>query len=73
MHALKSGMDVKAYAEKVGRPRQSVSVEVCAARVADSVPHMWHDLPPYTRHLALFHGCHQLWRTLALDSAGALD
>lgn len=42
MHALKSGMDVKAYAEKVGRARNTVGTEVRAARVAVTVPDIGH-------------------------------
>jgi hypothetical protein len=34
MHALKSGMSVRAYAERVGRPHKSVDNEARAARVA---------------------------------------
>lgn len=36
MHALKSGMSVRAYAERVGRAHKSVDNEVRAARVAAS-------------------------------------
>jgi hypothetical protein len=44
LHALNSGMDVKAYAESVGRARTSVQNEVAAARVANAVTHVGHDL-----------------------------
>src|SRR5829696_3024036 len=33
-HALQSGLDIKAYADQVGRPRQTVSDEVQAAKVS---------------------------------------
>jgi protein gp37/ParB-like chromosome segregation protein Spo0J len=55
MHALHSGMDVKAYAASVGRKRTTVQDEVKAARVASSVTHMRHELTPYVRHLAEIH------------------
>jgi hypothetical protein len=38
IHALNSGMHVKAYAASVGRKQQTVSNEVLAARVAHAVP-----------------------------------
>ena len=38
LHALRSGMDVKAYAASVGRKQQTVSNEVCAAKVAEACP-----------------------------------
>jgi hypothetical protein len=47
MHALRSAMDVKAYAQRVGRARTSVQDEIEAARVVSSVTHMRHgDLAP---------------------------
>jgi ParB/RepB/Spo0J family partition protein len=55
MHALHSGMDVKAYAESVGRARTSVHNEVYAAKVADTVPHMGNELSNYFRHLTEIH------------------
>jgi ParB-like chromosome segregation protein Spo0J len=65
MHALKSGLDVKAYAASVERPRQTVSVEVCAARVASAVPHMWHEVVERARQLAELHAAASwLWPTL---------
>jgi hypothetical protein len=41
-HALGSRMDVKAYAESVGRARQTVDNEARAARVAQTVPEVGH-------------------------------
>ena len=51
MRALHSGMDVKAYAESVGRARTSVWSEVLAARVADAVTHAGHDLSAHFKAL----------------------
>jgi protein gp37/ParB-like chromosome segregation protein Spo0J len=67
MHALKSGMHVKAYARIVGRARQSVSDEVCAARVAATVPDIRHeDLNRRCAALAPLHGTPSwLWPALA--------
>jgi hypothetical protein len=48
MHALHSGMDVKAYAESVVRARTTVQDEVKAARVADAVT----DIRPIKRRRA---------------------
>jgi len=44
MHALRSGMDVKAYAASVGRPHQTVYDEVYAAEVAEAVLHVQNEL-----------------------------
>lgn len=48
IHALKSGLDVTAYATRVGRPRTSVSNEVLSARVASAVTNVGHALPEWT-------------------------
>ena len=66
MHALRrpDGMDVKAYAESVGKPRESVRNEVYAAEVA-SVAHVGHDLSGYFRHLMEVHAA-QRWLCPAL-------
>ncbi|MFO1073371.1 MAG: hypothetical protein U1E17_12000, partial [Geminicoccaceae bacterium] len=67
-HALHSGMDVKAYAEAVGRANTSVHREVCAARVAATVPHMGNDLIERTRQLAEIHAAPSwLWPALAAE------
>jgi hypothetical protein len=52
-HALRSSMDVKAYAESVGRERPSVQTEVEAAGVADAVMNVHHDLDLNARWLQL--------------------
>lgn len=44
MHALKSGMSVRAYAEKVGRAYGTVNDELMAARVMTSCLHVQADL-----------------------------
>jgi ParB/RepB/Spo0J family partition protein len=65
LHALHSGMDVKAYAESVGRARKTVSDEVLAARVAEAVAHVRHDLSGYFRHLTEIHPAPRwLWSAL---------
>jgi hypothetical protein len=64
-HALRSGMDVKAYAATVGRARSTVHQEVYAAEVASAVPHMWNEIPDRTRHLAELHAAPSwLWAAL---------
>ncbi|TGD93711.1 hypothetical protein [Methylobacterium nonmethylotrophicum] len=65
MHALRSGMDVKAYAESVGRARTSVSNEVLAARVADVVTNVGHDLTGMFVQLRKIHAAPRwLWPAL---------
>jgi ParB-like chromosome segregation protein Spo0J len=65
LHALRSGLDVKAYAETVGRARTTVHQEVYAARVAQSVPHVRNELHDRTRHLAELHAAASwLWPAL---------
>lgn len=65
MHALHSGMDVKAYAGNVGRARTSVQYEVQAAKVADAVSHVRHELSDFHRHLAEIHSAPSwLWPAL---------
>jgi hypothetical protein len=48
-------MDVKGYAESVGRKQQSVSNEVCAARVAEAVPDIRDELSCYFSQLVAIH------------------
>jgi ParB family chromosome partitioning protein len=43
-HALRSGMEIKAYAARIGRPHQTVYDEVYAAEVAEAIPHMRNEL-----------------------------
>lgn len=65
MHALHSGMDVKAYAESVGRARTTIQDEVKAARVTDAVTHMRHDLTDQFRSLSEIHAAPKwLWSAL---------
>jgi len=65
MHALRSGMDVKAYAASVARVRRTVQDEVCAARVAEAVAHVRHDLSDQFRTLVEIHAAPQwLWPAL---------
>jgi hypothetical protein len=65
MHALHSGMEVKAYAESIGRARTSVSSEVLAARVADAVTHVGHDLSSHFKALVEIHAAPRwLWPAL---------
>ncbi|UHC14453.1 hypothetical protein LRS73_18060 [Methylobacterium currus] len=65
MHALWSGMDMKAYAESVGRPRKTVSNEVLAARVAETVARVGHDLTGRSKALVGIHAAPRwLWPAL---------
>jgi ParB-like chromosome segregation protein Spo0J len=65
MHALHSGMDVKAYAEGVGRARSTVHNEVYAADVASTVPHMGNELSGYYKALVEIHAAPRwLWSAL---------
>jgi hypothetical protein len=66
-HALKSGMDVKAYAASVGRPNTNVQHEVMAARVAELVSksHVGFDLSDHFRTMVEIHGAPSwLWAAL---------
>jgi ParB-like chromosome segregation protein Spo0J len=65
MHALHSGMDVKAYAESVGRARTSVHDEVYAAAVAEVVPHVRNGLADQFKSLVAIHASPRwLWPAL---------
>lgn len=67
-HALHSGMDVKAYAEAVGRARSTVHREVYAADVAQAVPISGNDLNRYVTQLAELHAAPSwLWPALAAE------
>lgn len=65
MHALGSGLDIKAYAESAGRRRQRVSNEVLAARVADAVTNVGHELTNQFVALTVVHAAPR-WLWLAL-------
>ena len=68
MHALRSGMDVKAYAGSVGRAHSNVVREVYAARVASSVSDIGNDLSDRTSHLAELHAAPSwLWPALVAE------
>lgn len=72
LHALgatekgKHGKSVRAYADAVGRPERTVSLEVAAARVASSHTRAnLADLVEHTRHLAEIHAAPRwLWSAL---------
>lgn len=65
MHALHSGMEVKAYAAMVGRAGSTVAQEYRAAKVATAVMHVHNDLSDLTRHLAEIHAAPEwLWPAL---------
>ena len=65
MHALHSGMDVKAYAESVGRARTTISSEVRGAAVADLVTDIGHDLSKHFSQLVEIHAAPRwLWSAL---------
>lgn len=65
MHALHSGMDVKAYAASVGRVRTTVQDEVKAARVAEAVTDIRHDEKPRFAQLVEIHAAPRwIWPSL---------
>jgi hypothetical protein len=68
MHALRAkeqGIDVKAYAVKVGRKQQNVSDEVCAARVVATVPDVRYAASDRFSQLASIHASPSwLWPAL---------
>jgi hypothetical protein len=58
-------MDVKAYAESIGRKRDVVQDEVQAARVADAVGNVTHDLSSHYQKLTAIHAApRDEWRAL---------
>lgn len=63
-HALKSGMDVKVYADSVGRKQQTVSDEVCAARVAAAIPDVRYDVVSHGVLVAIHAAPRWLWPEL---------
>jgi ParB-like chromosome segregation protein Spo0J len=67
-HALGSDMDVKAYAESVGRARTSVQKEVYAAKVAEGVPDIGHAISGSFSQLVEIHAAPE-WLWSALVSA----
>lgn len=65
MHALRSGMDIERYAEKVGRKRGTVRNEVYAAKVASAVSDIGHDLADHFSQLVEIHAAPPwLWPSL---------
>jgi ParB/RepB/Spo0J family partition protein len=71
MHALNSGMDIKAYAKSVGRKRTTVQDEVSAAEVARGVLDIRHDLLQHFSQLVAIHTARSwLWPTLASAMLG---
>src|SRR5690606_4208433 len=65
MHAIGSGLDQKAYAEKVGKPRTNIQHRWYAAEVAASVPNIGHDVRDFWLSLSALHSCPKwLWRAL---------
>jgi hypothetical protein len=65
LHALHSGMDVKAYAESVGRKRDTVQDEVMAARVKVAAGNVTHDLSARFSQLVAIHAAREwLWPAL---------
>src|SRR6516165_12272767 len=76
LHALRSvvdgaKLDVKAYAAKAGRARQTVQNEVMAARVANAVPHVGHELVDRYKALVKIHAAPQwLWPALVEAMVG---
>lgn len=65
MHALHSGMDVKAYAAAIGRAQRSVYNEAQAAKVADAVADVGNDLTACFSQLVEIHAAPRwLWPAL---------
>jgi hypothetical protein len=65
-------MDVKAYAESVGRARGTVRDEVYAAEVAEAVSHVRHDLSDQFRTLVEIHAATPwLWSALVKQKRNA--
>ena len=62
-HALRSGLDTKAYAESVGRARQTVDNEIRAARVAQAVPDIGH-ATPFSQLIEIHAALKWLWAAL---------
>jgi hypothetical protein len=73
-HALRSGMDVKAYAASVGRKAPTVYDEVHAAKVAAAVMDVHNDLSGHFSQLVAIHPARSwLWPALVqamLPAAG---
>jgi hypothetical protein len=72
LHALRSGLSVREYAEKTGLKSSSVSDRRRAAEVASECTHMRTDrLPDYWRHLAEIHAAPQwAWGALVGNQTG---
>lgn len=71
MHALKSGMTVRAYADLVGRGASTVDFERRAAKVASACPLGW--TRPDAKHLSEIHAAPSfLWPAL-VEAAAAED
>ena len=67
-HAAESWLDLKSYAEAVGKKRTTLSDKVRAYEVLASVTHMRHDLRDRWRCLAELHAAPSwLWPALAAE------
>jgi hypothetical protein len=71
LHALRSGMDVRAYADSVGRKRATVQNEISAARVVEACPDIGTEATEHFSHLVEIHAAPSwLWPALV---EGMLD
>jgi hypothetical protein len=66
LHALRSGLEPKAYSEAVGKPRTSIQTKVSAARVASETHvSLTDDVMDRWRHLAEIHAAPPwIWHAL---------
>jgi hypothetical protein len=71
-HAADSGMDLKAYAVEVDKPRQTLQHKLYAYRVRQTVPEIGHEVvSPRWNQLAEIHVAEWLRRALALRMLAA--
>jgi protein gp37/ParB-like chromosome segregation protein Spo0J len=68
MHALKSGIGVREYAERMGQSKTAIGVKRAAASVADACPDIGTEAMGYWSHLAEIHAAPK-WLWSALVSA----
>jgi hypothetical protein len=65
LHALHSSMDIRSYAESIGRKRSVVGNELCAAKVAEACPDIWTKIASHFSQLVEIHAAPAwLWPAL---------
>jgi hypothetical protein len=71
IHALKSGLDITAYAERAGAVRTTLQDKVKAARVYETVTDIRHEAMNRWQHLSVIHAAPRwLWRALVAAMLG---